>query len=65
MELWFNNWKISINELKSKLVNFTLEKGDCPPVFFNNIKLPHESEAVYLGIHLDRGLTWRSQIETK
>ena len=65
MEIWFNNWRIRINELKSKHVTFTLRKGDCPPVFFNNIKLPHESKAVYLGIHLDRRLTWRSHIEAK
>ena len=65
MEIWFNNWRIRINELKSKHVTFTLRKGDCPPVFFNNIKLSHESKAVYLGIHLDRWLTWRSHIEAK
>ena len=65
LEIWYNNWRIRINELKSKHVTFTLRKGDCPPVFLNNIKLPHESKAVYLGIHLDRRLTFRSHIEQK
>ena len=37
MEIWFNNWRIRINELKNKVVTFTLRKVDCPPVFFNNI----------------------------
>ena len=40
-------------------------KGDCPPVFLINIKLPHESKAVYLKMHLDRRLTWRNHIEAK
>ena len=65
MKVWFNNSRIRIIELKTKHVGFTSRKGDCSPVFFNNIKLPHESKAVYLGIHLNRRLTWRSHIETK
>ena len=65
MDIWFSNWRIRINELKSKQVTFTLRKGDCPPVFLNNIKIPHESKAVYLGINLDRRLTLRSHIEAK
>ena len=28
MDIWFNNWKIRINEQKSKHVTFTLRKGD-------------------------------------
>ena len=35
MEIWFNHWRIRINELKSNRVTFTLRKGDCPPVFLN------------------------------
>ena len=62
MEVWFNKWKRISNELKSKNFTFLLRKGDCPPVFFNNIKLPHKSKAVYLRIHLERRLTWRSHI---
>ena len=48
MEIWFNNWRIRINELKSKHVTFTLRKADCPQVFLNNIKIPHECKAIYL-----------------
>ena len=46
-------------------VTFTLRKGDCMLVFLNNINLTHENKAVYLGIHLDRRLTWRSHTEAK
>ena len=63
LEIWYNNWRIRINELKSKHVTFTLRKGDCPSLFLNNIKLPHESKAVYLGILT--WLTWRNHIESK
>ena len=53
MEIWFNNRRIKINELKSKHITFILRKGDYPLVFLNNIKL------------LDRRLTWRNHIEAK
>ena len=46
---WFNHWRIRINELKSNRVTFTLRKGDCPTVFLN-IKILHESKAIYLGL---------------
>ena len=62
-DIWFSNSRIRVHKLKSKHVTFKLRKGDCPPV--NNIKLPHETKAVYLGIHLDRRLTWRNHIEAK
>ena len=57
METWFNNWRIRTNELKSKHVTFTLRKL----IILGN----QESKTVYLGIHLDRRLTWRSRIEAK
>ena len=65
MEIWFNNWRLRINELKSKHVTFTLRKGDCAPVVLNNIKIPHESKAIYLVILLDRRRTWRSTLKQK
>ena len=63
LDIWYNNCRIRINEPKSKHVTFTLRKGGSPPVFLNNIELPHESKTVYLRIHLDRRLSWRSHIE--
>ena len=41
------------------------EEADINSYLFNNIKLPHESKAVYLWIHLDRRLTCRNHIEAK
>ena len=40
IDKWFNNSRIRLNEVKTKHITFTLRKGDCPPVFLNNIKLP-------------------------
>jgi len=37
----------------------------CPPVKLNNDHLLQADEVKYLGIHLDRRLTWRKHINTK
>jgi hypothetical protein len=47
------------NEAKLEQVTFTLNKLTCPPVKLNNEQLPQADEVKYLGIHLDRRLTWR------
>jgi hypothetical protein len=53
------------NEAKSVQVTFTLNKLACPSVKLNNKQLPQADEVKYLGIHLDRRLTWRKHILTK
>ena len=65
VETWLKNWRIRVNELKSKHVTFALRMGNCPPVTLNNISIPQSDYVTYLGIHLDRRLTWRRHIEAK
>jgi hypothetical protein len=37
----------------------------CPLVHINNVQLPQTEEVKYLGLHLDRRLTWHKNIFTK
>jgi len=65
IESWLSKWRIKANELKSGHITFTLRKLTCPPVKLNNITLPQHQTVKYLGLHLDRRLTWKQHIETK
>ncbi|KAH8315915.1 hypothetical protein KR074_001820, partial [Drosophila pseudoananassae] len=62
---WLSDWRIKVNEQKCKHVTFTLNRQDCPPLTLNNTVVPIANVVTYLGVHLDRRLTWRSHIETK
>ncbi|KAJ2938643.1 hypothetical protein O0L34_g11971 [Tuta absoluta] len=62
---WLKKWKIRASASKSVQVTFTLKKGDCPPVQLENTTLPHQDCVRYLGLHLDRRLTWRPHIKKK
>lgn len=62
---WLKKWRIKANESKSVHVTFTLRRETCPPVTLNNVNIPQADDAKYLGIHLDRKLTWKKHIFTK
>jgi hypothetical protein len=62
---WLTKWSMKANETKSTQVTFTLKKRTCSPVYQNNKQLPPTNEVKYLGIHLDRRLTWRHHITMK
>jgi hypothetical protein len=59
---WVAKWKLKINETKSQHVTFTLRKKDCPVILVNNVPLAHSASVRYLGLHLDRRLTWARHI---
>lgn len=65
VERWFADWRIKINETKSRHVTFTLNRQTCPPCTLNNTLIPQADVVTYLGVHLDRRLTWRRHIESK
>ena len=65
MEKWFYKWGFKINEKKSTYVTFTLQKQICPQVSINNITVPNKDTVRYLGMTLDRRLTWKQLIVDK
>ena len=65
VETWLSNWRIKVNEQKCKHVTFSLRPENCPSISLNNVEIPHSNDVVYLGVHLDRRLTWRRHIEAK
>ena len=59
MEKWFQKWGFKINEKKSSHVTFMLRKQTCPQVTINNTIIPSKDSVKYLGMNLDRRLTWK------
>lgn len=62
---WLKQWRLKANEAKSVHVTFTTRKDTCPQTRINNIMIPQSETTKYLGIYLDRRLTWRSHILAK
>lgn len=65
IEDWMSKWRIKANESKSVHITFTLHKRSCPVIKFKNTNLPQHDNVKYLGLHIDRRLTWKKHIETK
>jgi hypothetical protein len=57
--------RICANESKTTQVTFTLRREDCSPVCLNGKPIPKNEAVKYLGLHLDRRLTWRTHIHIK
>jgi hypothetical protein len=64
-EAWLRDWRVQVNETKSVQVTFTNRKIDYPHVTLYGIQLPVKQEVKYLGLILDRSLTWRPHIIAK
>jgi hypothetical protein len=59
---WFKKWRMKANESKSIYVTFTTRRETCPQDHINNLQLTQEEDVKYLGLHLDRRLTWHKHI---
>jgi hypothetical protein len=58
-------WKITVNPAKSTQITFTTRRTICSQVSINNFPIPIKQEVKYLGLHLDKKLTWQTYIKTK
>lgn len=65
IQKWINMWNIKVNPEKSTQVTFTLRKGDCPSLTLNGAMIPKSNCVKYLGLRLDRRLTWKDHIKSK
>lgn len=65
LQTWFNSWNIKVNPEKSTNVTFTLRAGDCPPLLLNGDAIPTSNSVNYLGLRIDRRLTWKDHITCK
>jgi hypothetical protein len=65
IQTWHHKWRMQANALTSVQVTFTTRTGMSPPVHMNNVQLPCADQVKYLGLHLDRKLTWHHHIFIK
>jgi hypothetical protein len=62
---WYKKWRIKVNQSKSLHTTFTLRLPPCPMVSLDNIQIPSSQSSKYLGLTIDRRLTWSHHIKIK
>jgi hypothetical protein len=65
IQSWLKTWRMKANETKSVHVTFIARQATCPPVHINDVQIPQEEHVKYLGLTLDRRLTWHTHIFAK
>ncbi|EDW45615.1 GM11684 [Drosophila sechellia] len=59
---WARRWNIGINSSKSNNICFTLKRRTPPPVYIEEAPVPQPNAAKYLGVLLDRRLTFSKHV---
>jgi len=62
IEKWTAKWNVAIHSSKSACVTFSLRPGTCTGLTFDGNPIINVTSHCYLGVHLDRRLTWSSHI---
>jgi hypothetical protein len=62
---WLEKWKIKVNQSKYTHITLFLRNQTCPTVQMGNVAIPQKNEVKYLGMHLDKRLTWENHIKFK
>lgn len=65
LEDWYTKWRVKINQTKSIHTTFTLRLSPCPEVSIYGTQIPTSSTVKYLGLTLDRRLTWAPHLKSK
>ena len=65
LETWSKSWGIKFNATKCKHIMFTLCRSPFPFLFLNNIQIPVADKVRYLGLYLDKRLTWNPHTRLK
>ena len=61
---WFIRWKIKINPQKTQAMIFTRRRGGMiDNIEIDEHEIPWSNSVKYLGLKMDKQLTWRSHIE--
>jgi hypothetical protein len=58
-------WRFKINQSKSIHTTFTLRLSPCPEIFIYGAQIPTSSTVKYLGLTLNRRLTWLPILKLK
>jgi hypothetical protein len=62
---WYDKWRVKINQNKSVHTTFTLKQSIGPNITLKNVQIPTSDTVKYLGLILDKRLTWNKHLRTK
>lgn len=65
LSVWLRRWRVKMNANKSTQITFALRPGNCPPLVLNGVAVPQEQKVKYLGIWMDRRLTFKHHLTSK